>query len=697
NSDYPYWPELLGYLRFQKRLLLLPFSELAVLRFRLFMIAMTSVVPVLMIGIRWPSFQGDTSQASGVVTAFVFRLMHLFFLAICIAVFLDYGYSARVLGYEVFPFLTFYYLTALAVGYFISYALLVFGREPEKSWKRSRGAMKAVNPVILALVGVGVVVVPVLLVQKNFPAIRSGNDKIIQRFAENTAASLPTANAVILSDDPSRIYLLKAIYAKEGKKNKNILLESTSLLSPGYHTFLYKQHPNEWPLSTNTLTEPALLTLLESLHPLHSIYYLHPSFGYYFERFYPVPHKLVYELKLYPPNTLEAPDQSQFVIKENQNFWDDFIKNEQPLLTRYSFTNKSVGVILVQYARALNFWGVEMQQAHLLKEAGQDFAAASALNPNNVAALINRDFNVPLQKGEMRPVVMDEKMKKSIAQYRTWEMLLSWNGPFDEPNFSAQTGEIFARGGNLRQSAQYFLRSLELSPKNLPATLGLIKTYIEMGQSDEATKLVKQVRESADYSPKNTNLFIELLRDDSVIYLARNDPAGSEKLLKAALAQSPKDNKRMALLTEFYVRMGQLTNALTSARQQLQTAPDDPTALFVEAILNMQLGHFAEALPSLDRLLKLQPDNNLARLNRAIIYRQTGKLAEAKNEYQKLRGLLPKTTYQIYFGLAKIAEQNQQTSEAVKNLKLYLQYAPTNSSEYLDARIKLKQLQDGKK
>ena len=39
----------------------------------------------------------------------------------------------------------------------------------------------------------------------------------------------------------------------------------------------------------------------------NSIYYLHPSFGYYFEFFYPEPHGLVYKLNPYPTNALFAP------------------------------------------------------------------------------------------------------------------------------------------------------------------------------------------------------------------------------------------------------------------------------------------------------------------------------------------------------------------------------------------------------
>ena len=39
----------------------------------------------------------------------------------------------------------------------------------------------------------------------------------------------------------------------------------------------------------------------------HPIYYLHTSFGYYFEEFYLKPHGMVYELKSYPSNAPQPP------------------------------------------------------------------------------------------------------------------------------------------------------------------------------------------------------------------------------------------------------------------------------------------------------------------------------------------------------------------------------------------------------
>src|SRR5690606_27094495 len=123
------------------------------------------------------------------------------------------------------------------------------------------------------------------------------------------------------------------------------------------------------------------------------------------------------------------------------------------------------------------------------------FSAAIKLNTNNVVAEINRQFNASLSKGEIRAVQPDEALQKKLSQYGNWESALAWNGPFDEPNFLVQLGESFARGGNLRQAAQNFMRVLEITPKHFGARLGLAKTYIELQRPDDALKLVDQLRE----------------------------------------------------------------------------------------------------------------------------------------------------------------------------------------------------------
>ena len=99
-----------------------------------------------------------------------------------------------------------------------------------------------------------------------------------------------------------------------------------SLSWPDYHRFLKKKYPRLWesnpPKGIARHAEPLLLVQLVSrLAQTNSIYYLHPSFGYYFEFFYPEPHGLVYKLNPYPTNVLFAPLPNKDLIAENEAFW----------------------------------------------------------------------------------------------------------------------------------------------------------------------------------------------------------------------------------------------------------------------------------------------------------------------------------------------------------------------------------------
>jgi hypothetical protein len=64
-----------------------------------------------------------------------------------------------------------------------------------------------------------------------------------------------------------------------------------------------------------------LIGLLAALAKTNQLYYLHPSFGYYFEQFYLEPHGLVYKLKTLPEDTLLPPPLDKNLIAENEAFW----------------------------------------------------------------------------------------------------------------------------------------------------------------------------------------------------------------------------------------------------------------------------------------------------------------------------------------------------------------------------------------
>ena len=106
-------------------------------RFLLMLVSATSVVPVIIMGVRWPSSFGDTSAAGFKITNLMFYVLHGIFLSACIYVASDPVFSPRTLALRNgigTTFLTVYYLGALSVGYFSGYFLLVFGQESGRAW-----------------------------------------------------------------------------------------------------------------------------------------------------------------------------------------------------------------------------------------------------------------------------------------------------------------------------------------------------------------------------------------------------------------------------------------------------------------------------------------------------------------------------------------------------------------------------------
>jgi Protein O-mannosyl-transferase TMEM260-like len=142
-------------------------------------------LPLILIGIRWSSFFGDTSPFGIFLATAIFHVVHALFLGACIWVALDPPFSPRLSAHLVYgatPFITFYYLGALNVGYFTGYFLLIFGKKVAKSRHRTHPAMRLVNRVVTVAVYSLIVVVPLLLLCRNLP-------KITVRISHNTAAS----------------------------------------------------------------------------------------------------------------------------------------------------------------------------------------------------------------------------------------------------------------------------------------------------------------------------------------------------------------------------------------------------------------------------------------------------------------------------------------------------------------------------
>src|SRR5260221_5988421 len=207
--------------------------------------------------------------------------------------------------------LTFYYLGALSIGYFVGFFLLVFGVTPSGRQRFRRTYPAFVNYTVVALTYGLIAVVPLMLIWRNFGQVSRTNGPQLRQYAALATEKLPDKGGFLLSDDPIRLLLIQSALTQAHKAQDFVLLDSASLEYADYHRYLRKMYPARWqsvpPKEVKQLASANLQTLVFQLAQSNSVFYLHPSFGYYFELLYQIPHGLVQQLSPYPQNVVLAP------------------------------------------------------------------------------------------------------------------------------------------------------------------------------------------------------------------------------------------------------------------------------------------------------------------------------------------------------------------------------------------------------
>jgi tetratricopeptide (TPR) repeat protein len=674
------------------------------------------VLPVFLFSLRWPSYFGDTSQLGIRLATIIFHFMCGLYLCICIWCLFDAPFSPRHRGYSI-PFLTFYYLAALSIGYFSGYFLLVFSNLPVRGRLPAR-LIRAMNRIVLALVVALAVVAPVGLLFKNLPQIRTANGPIMHDYAAALAEGLPKSG-ILLSDDARRLLVTQAWLARTGRLKDFLLLDTRALVWPAYHRFLHQQHPDKWKATSDAKREQtfeplSLVQLLTELAKGSEISYLHPSFGYYSEYFHPEAHKLVYHLKRYGTNSLLPSPLSADILAENETFWakaaDQYLK---PVLAvtrprdrgdELSFVERcckaarlpperSAQVLTVGafYSHALNEWGVAVQKCGDLERAGLHFELAQQLNAHNTVAQINQEYNQHLRGGRVAPLKIPKSLEDRLGKYRTWDQALGENGPFDEPGFCYAQGDAFVRIGLYRQAAQSFDRVRVFSPGDLPCRMWLAQLNLMAKLPDKTLELTREIRDHPERFPLSRTNHNELLGLEARAHFARNEPGSAVKTLETGVGQSPNDEHLLITATSAYFENGMYSNALTTINHLLIIQPDNRFALFNKGVVCMQASAYKDAIEPFTRALTLESTNYMAQLYRAICYLRSDRMDDAQKDYETLQRVFP-TAFQVYYGLGEIAYRRKNTNAAIGYYEAYLTNAVPTTDESILVGNRLKEL-----
>jgi len=320
-------------------------------RHNLILMSVTTFLPVLVMAIRWSANFGDSSRMGTLLASQIFHLIHVVVFGVCVWIMFDPPFSPGQLSMGS-PALTFYYLSALAIGYYCGYFLLVFGKKAIPTRRNPRpekalpGVLNIFSPLIYWGTFAAAAFVAGTLAYKNLPLIHASNDDTLKQYAQLTVQSLPKEGGILLSDSEgvtssqqTRTLLIQAELARIGRAKDYLVVDTQSLNYAPYLRFLHRKSPDKWPQMVGPkdmggVNPMGLLTALNLLSQSNTICYLNPSFGYYFEVFYLEPHGLVYQMKKLPEDTLLPPPPSTNLLAENEKFWaqvmaDQFLRHDR--------------------------------------------------------------------------------------------------------------------------------------------------------------------------------------------------------------------------------------------------------------------------------------------------------------------------------------------------------------------------------
>lgn len=627
------------------------------------LLSFTSLLPLVIIGIRWSGGLGDHSAAGVAMATVILRVVYGIMLIACVSIFFDPKWSPRTLGFG-YALLPFYYLAALCAGYFVGYFLLVLSGGGARPVPHQHAPPRTLKPAG-AILAILCAVCAVVLAKRSLPPVLFSNGVALGQLADFLVQKLPPRPAYVIADTPGELMLAQTRLQGKGLQTEHVFANSTFLQYGAYHRQLSRRYGSRWPLnpdeeSAQNMVGPQVLSaLMLALSRSNEVYYLHPSFGYFFETVQSHPRGMIHLLQALPTDPPLPPRLSAGELDENQKFWETV----EPVIGKLPPPRQPAPAdwqwIRQLYSRALNTWGVTLQQHDRAKDATKWFELALKANPANMVAATNLAFNSQLV-GVGAPKELDiTKAAAEVAKIQpNLEELMMPFGPFDEPVWLYRIGTSCMQGNLFRQSLVAFERLQRLMPGN--GTVGIWRRIGEV-----------------------------------MTRFSTGDVSGAEKQALEVCRQHPNEDVALEALTQIYLMTARFTNALEWVEKQVALNAANQRALLNKAAISIHLKQFNNAIAALDALLKLDPDNSAALLNRAIAHLQNGDLDQAKRDYEAVQKVMPQY-YPVLYGLGEIAYRRNDKATALEHYEKYLKLAQKDGEEYRRIAARVNELRGGK-
>jgi tetratricopeptide (TPR) repeat protein len=691
-------------------------------------VSLTSFLPAFMMAMRWSANFGDSSKVGSTLVNYMMYLVNLVILSACVWVAFDPPFSPHQLVHT--AALTPSFVTALCIGYYCGYFLLVFGKEavPTRRNPRPEPAlpehMNWLSPLIAGASLVVLGAAAALLVYRNVPMVHALNDDTLSRYAKYAAQKLPPDRGIILADsedpaqdEPYRAYLLQAELAREGRARNYAVVDTFSLNWATYHRYLHKRFPDAWPQTVGAndmqgVPIGLIFVTLNQLSKSNNLCYLNPSFGYYFEQFYQQPRGVVYPLRTVP-ETMLAPALDKALLAENQSFWAEVLQNEKPRIQKaiqppdYSKMTGPVGwamnhlhaktdpnpnalFVATIYSRSLNYFGVQLQRAGELAPAAKCFVEAMQLNPDNVVAGKNLEFNKLLAAHKAVVVNPAQATTDQFGKYHSWSEVLGANGPYDDPSFCFAMGWNYTRQQPplWRQALVEFNRVYQVAPDNLAARLFMAQIYVMSRLPDQAAEVLHDPLTDPERFALTDYNSTELHTLAAAVDFQKSRDSAAAALLEAEIQRHPDDEALLLTSAQVFIMHGMYPNAQKVIKRKLELTPDDPQWIYGKGIVSMLTSNYSEAIPAFSHLLQIQTNNPDVLFKRAYAYFQADRLDSARTDFLRLQQTYT-NMFQIAYALGEIAWRKHDTNEAVRNYEIFAANAPTNTIELPAVRERL--------
>jgi predicted Zn-dependent protease len=658
-----------------------------------------ALLPLVLVCIRWPASFGDVNPLSQMLVQFLFRVAHVGFFVVGLVVFWRPPFLEAQIQAAGLSFLSLHYLGALCLGYFAGYLLLVFGVPPAKAWRAPGPLLKLLNYTLAGAVCLCLVAAPAALIIKNWPRLQALNSPWLARFAERLLQSIPEEQAVLLSDHPAHLWLVAAWKARQQQPFQHVALHTQSLTSRLYHEYLLRRHPGFWPAlpamkDGRPMPEPLpplfILQRLVEAQSQRPLYYLHPSFGYYFEVFHAHPSGLALALKRAGAQDYQFPQLSTAEVQRNLLFWTRIAPDLQQLTAQLKLPVNDVGFVARSLGQDLNQWGVALQRQGRLTEAAAAFQQVLQLHSNHFGAQINLAFNQQLRQVPVNSNML-ARANRMLGQFEHYETILSFFHPFDDPGYLSVLGRLFSQNGLNRQALQCFYRARPYRTNDLELDYWIAQTHLQAGHFDQVLAMADQARRQGGVAWDNLTNRMEWVRLQALAYYGLTNAAAAEQVLQGALAAAPNQPLPLAVATHVYLARGLVTNALAMLERHLRLEPDNPMVLLNQGVVLMQMQRYQEAMAPLTKVLEKDPKQTSARLNRAIAQLLSNQLEGARRDYEVLRQSHP-NYFAVYYGLGEIAWRQGQKKAAIAHYENYLKHAPKGIQERQMIEERLKQL-----